>query len=183
MASLSEIEDVRSYESNTLQCFAFSLMPHGHKHPLICGWGMWTFLLRHHCWCSVLYTSALRLEASLSEIEDGRASIPFDGYITPKLYRHWASSCILLRDDATVIDAFLRSRLSPPYGWGIPQCVRVRMLPPWNIHISVPKKVPTLSIMGILPYMVRGWWLFEPQRIAIAVILPSFTDIGHPLVC
>jgi hypothetical protein len=66
---------------------------------------------------------------------------------------------------------------------GIPQCVRVRMLPPWNIHISVPTKVPTLSIMGILPYMVRGWWLFEPQRIAIAVILPSFTDIGHPLIC
>ena len=76
-----------------------------------------------------------------------------DGYITPKLYRHWASSCMWLRDDATVIDAFLRSRLSPPYGWGIPQCVRVRMLPPWNIHISVPTKVPTLSMMGILPYV------------------------------
>lgn len=58
-----------------------------------------------------------------------------------------------LRDDATVIDAFLRSRLSPPYGWGIPQCVRVRMLPTWKIHISVPRIAPTLSIMGILPYV------------------------------
>lgn len=56
----------------------------------------------------------------LNRIEDGRASIPFDGYITPKLYSHWASSCMLLRDDATVINAFLRSRLSPPYGWGHP---------------------------------------------------------------
>ena len=84
--------------------------------------------------------------------EDGR-ELELNFVATPKLYRHWASSCILLRDDATVIDAFLRSRLSPPYGWGIPQCVRVRMLPPWNIHISVPTKVPTLSIMGILPYM------------------------------
>ena len=122
---LRRIEDVRSYESNTLRCFAFSLMPHGHKHPLTCGWGMMQLSLTHFC-----------------------------ALVFPLLT-----------------------------AWGIPQCVRVRMLPPWNIHISVPTKVPTLSIMGILPYMVRGWWLFEPQRIAIAVILPSFTDIGHPLIC
>ena len=49
MASLSEIEDVRSNESNTLQCFAFSLMPHGHKHPLVCEWGTLLRFRTHLC--------------------------------------------------------------------------------------------------------------------------------------
>ena len=45
---------------------------------------------------------------------------------------------------------------------GIPQNGRVRMLRTWKEHHSVPAIAPTLSIMGILPYMVRGCarWLF-----------------------
>ena len=103
--------------------------------------------------CHTTYLT-LRLEASLMLL---RRMVECCGAIIvapPKLYRHWASSCMWLRDDATVIDAFLRSRLSPPYGWGIPQCVRVRMLPPWKLTFLCPQKFPTLSMMGILPYIL-----------------------------
>ena len=69
--------------------------------------------------------------------------------------------------------------------WVIPQYVRVRMLLTWKNTLQCHEKLPTLSIMGILPYVwLRGWWLCTVrQSYDCAEYDLQPYGMEHPLIC
>ena len=67
----------------------------------------------------------------------------------------------------------------------IPQNGRVRMLPPWKLHISVSTKVPTLSIWASFPMYVKRMVVMYCETVLrlSGIRPPALRTMEHPLIC